>query len=198
MGRTKQLLPIGEKPAILYCVEAIFEAGVRDVVVVTGRDDAAIRSALRGHALRLVRNDDPESDMSESIRIGLRQVDASSTGVLVCLADHPLIQSETIERLLQLHAASPDKIIIPVYRGKRGHPSLFPFGMIKEIYSAITLRELISSNPDQTLFADVADEGVILDMDTEEDYRIIVEKFLEAARASQINAMGDERLTADF
>jgi molybdenum cofactor cytidylyltransferase len=177
MGRTKQLLPLGDRPAIVHAAGSVLEAGVADLVVVTGRGHEAVRLSLAQLPVRFSSNDDSESDMAESVRAGLREIDAASSGVLVCLADHPLISPGTISGILREHERSPDKIIIPVYNGKKGHPSLFPAALIQGIASAGSLRDIISGNPGLVLFFDVPDEGVLLDMDTEEDYRRLARRF---------------------
>ena len=48
--------------------------------------------------------------------------------------------------------------------------------MIKEIFSAVSLREVIRQNSKRTFFAEMPDEGVVMDMDTVEDYERITGK----------------------
>jgi len=74
------------------------------------------------------------------------------------------------------HSEDPLRIIVPLYEGRRGHPSLFPRTVIGEIFSGVDLREILRKDPDRVKYVAVADEGVILDMDTAEDYQRIYEK----------------------
>jgi CTP:molybdopterin cytidylyltransferase MocA len=67
----------------------------------------------------------------------------------------------------------PGKLIIPAFKGRRGHPSLFPVEVISGIFFVPTLRHLIREEGDRILVVDVSDEGIVLDRDTEEDYRTI-------------------------
>jgi CTP:molybdopterin cytidylyltransferase MocA len=53
---------------------------------------------------------------------------------------------------------------------------MFPVKIIHEIFSGVTLRDIIRKDAQRVRTAVVDDEGVVLDMDTEEDYRIMVEK----------------------
>jgi CTP:molybdopterin cytidylyltransferase MocA len=123
--------------------------------------------------------------MAGSVRVGLQAVDRASSGVLVCLADHPLASAGTMEALIRRHEADSSMIIIPVFRGKRGHPTLFPLGLVREVFRGLTLRDVVSGHRDKIQYIDVQDEGVILDMDTEEDYRRIM-----AVLAAQSEAGG--------
>ena len=47
----KEMLPVVDKPLIQYAVEEAYEAGIRDMVFVTGRSKRAIEDPLR-HRLR--------------------------------------------------------------------------------------------------------------------------------------------------
>ena len=174
MGRSKQLLPLGDRPVIRHCVETLILAGLEDIVVVVGAEEEGVCVVLEGLPVKYARNGKPDSEMAESVRIGLGEVEASSTGVLVFLSDHPLIRPDTVRSLVVTHEAKADIIIIPIYNGRRGHPTLFPAGVIKEIFSRTSLRDIIGAYPEKVFFLDVEDAGVALDMDTEEDYREIV------------------------
>lgn len=169
MGRPKQLLPLPDRPALRRCVESVIAGGAPEVITVIAGDSGTGR-VLDGLPVRIVCNRERDSDMAGSVRIALRGVRESVSGVLVCLADHPLISPDTVRLLLEEHAARPDRIIIPVYRERRGHPTLFPRAVISEIRSLPTLRDLIRRFEDRVLLRDVRDEGVILDMDTPGDY----------------------------
>lgn len=176
MQRTKQLLPLGEKTVIAHCAEGLINAGIGDIVVVTGKKHKSIQKALDDFPVRFAVNPHPESEMADSVRTGLGEISHSSTGILICLSDHPLISSETFRSLAFMHEKMPDKIIVPIHKGKRGHPTLFPAGVIKEIFSAVSLREVIRQNSGKTFFAEMPDEGVVMDMDTTEDYEKIIDK----------------------
>jgi molybdenum cofactor cytidylyltransferase len=178
MGRSKQLLPLGLSPVIRHCLDGIVASGLRDIVVVLGADHNGTAAVIRGMPLRTVINAVPRSDMAASIRLGLRQVDRASTGVLICLADHPLVSSETIMGLVNAHRSSPDSILIPLYQGRRGHPTLFPRKAIEDIFSVETLRDVIASRAGSVRTVDVDDEGVVLDLDTPEDYERIKRRFV--------------------
>lgn len=176
MGRPKQLLPLGDRPAIRYCCESILAAGVTGITVVIGPQGKEIAEALHGLSVDFVVNQALESEMADSIRIGLRALRDQYTGVLICLSDHALTSAETLRTLIERYREDPGKIIFPVYKGKKGHPTLLPKSVAEEIFSVKTLRDIIIRDPERTRRIDVADEGVILDMDTEEDYQNILKK----------------------
>jgi len=176
MGRLKQLLPLGDTTVIQRCLDVLILAETDDIVVVLGSGQKELMELINDYPVTIAVNEDVGSDMAESVRVGLSAIDASSTGVLICLADHPLVLPETLKFLVGTHPKEPKSIIIPVCNGRKGHPALFPKSAINEIFTGVNLREIIQSDPNRVKLVEVHDEGVIMDMDTGEDYLAITRK----------------------
>ncbi|HYA11483.1 MAG TPA: nucleotidyltransferase family protein [Thermodesulfovibrionales bacterium] len=170
MGQLKQLLPLGDKPIIRYCLDSLIDAGIEDLVVVLGPRGNEILDTIKDLPVKIVFNKNPESEMAESVRIGLRTIAESSSGVLVSLSDHPLVKADTFKKIVHCHFETPDKILIPLYEGQRGHPSLFPKIIIEEVFAGLNLRDIIHNDPNRIRLLEVKDEGIVLDIDTREDY----------------------------
>lgn len=183
MGTQKQLLLLGGKPVIRRCVDTIFASGVQDLVVVVNGSGKRIVEALEGLAVKIVRNDAADSLMADSVRVGVRALDDCCSGVLVCLSDHPVIAPETFRTLIKVHHGGTDRIIIPCHRGRRGHPALFSRTILNEVLSGGTLRDIIGKDEGRVQLIEVDDEGVLLDMDTAEDYARVREVFAMQARS---------------
>jgi len=176
MGQLKQLLLLGNKPIIRHCLDNLEAAGIENTVVVLGQRGSEILDSMKDLPVQIILNENPASEMAESVRIGLRALSESCSGVLVHLSDHPLVSVETLKNLIQCHLETPDKIIIPMYKEKKGHPSLFPKSVIYEILDGLNLRDIINKNSGRIRIINVDDEGVVLDMDTPEDYERILKK----------------------
>ncbi len=175
MGHCKQLLPLAGQPTIVRCIQTLVAAGITDIVVVTGANRDAIAAAIGHLPVRIVVNPDPDGDMASSIITGLEAVPACCRGVMICLADQPLVSAESCRRLLEQHGAAPGQIAIPFFEGKRGHPLVLPLSMAAELETGVTLRDIISRHQDRVQLVEVSDRGVLLDMDTPEDYRLMQE-----------------------
>ncbi len=171
MGTCKQLLQLGDKPVILHCLETIMASGVNEVIVVTGANGDAVAAAVEHLAVKLVRNPAIDGDMAGSVRIGLTAVSSESSGVMICLADQPLITACTCRQLLRQHAVTPEEILIPVFEGKKGHPTIFPYGLLHPFSEDMTLRDVVGKNSRRVRLIEVCDHGVALDMDTPSDYQ---------------------------
>lgn len=176
MGMSKQLLPIDDQPAVVRCIDNIRHSNIDDIVVVVNPDGGDIVKVLAAFSLTVAVNESVGSDMAESIRTGLNFVDGSSSGIFVCLSDHPLVTPATIAAMGTEHCEKPDRIIIPVYQGRKGHPTLFPRSILEDIRKYSTLRDVVGRHREKVFLLAVDDEGVVMDMDTPEDYRKILDK----------------------
>ena len=177
MGQLKQLLPLGSRTVIEHSVQALLSAEVPDIVVVIGPQGADVSSAIEYLSVAVAVNPDSSSDMAASVRVGLNALKDHTSSVLVCPVDHPLVLPETIKRLLSLQQKNPDAIIIPSHNRRRGHPTLFPRNIILEIFESSSLRDIVSRNEPLIEYLDVQDPGVVLDMDTPEDYALILQEY---------------------
>jgi len=177
MGRPKQLLPLGDRTVIEHCIRTIIEAGIKDVVVVVGPDAGDITTAIHAFPVKTVINERRESEMAESVRTGLHVVDPASTGILVCLVDHPLVMPDTLRALTEFHEKYPESVVIPSFKRRRGHPTLFPLRIIREIQTQCTLRDVINDHEKEIVYLNADDEGVLLDMDEPGDYEMILGRF---------------------
>jgi len=113
----------------------------------------------------------------ESVRVGLNALDRSSTGVLICLSDHPVVTADTYRALMKEYRKEPDRIVVPRYVGKKGHPTLFPRKLVDKVCTGLNLREIQQRHSDRILFIQVEDEGVITDVDTMDDYQRLLLKY---------------------
>lgn len=173
MGSCKQLLPLGDGTVIARCLDALVKGGVGEIVVIVSEDGQAVAEAVRCYSVRTVVNPEPEGDMASSVRAGRDALTAAASGVVVSLCDYPLVSATTITSLIAEHEGSPDSIVIPCYAGRRGHPLLFPRTILDELTVDLILRDLVRRDPDRILLIEVADPGVLHDMDTPEDYHRI-------------------------
>jgi len=173
MGSCKQLLPLGDSTVIKRCIGALVTGGAGEVVVVVSEKGSDVAEAVRAYPVRVVVNPEPEGDMASSVRAGRDALTAEVSGVIVSLCDYPLVAEGTITSLITEHGVSPGRIIIPCYQERRGHPLLFPRTILNELATEMILRDLVRREPNRIRFLDVDDPGVLIDMDTPEDYHRI-------------------------
>jgi molybdenum cofactor cytidylyltransferase len=181
MGQSKPLLPLDGKPFICHCIDALASSDIKDIAVVLGKNSEIMEKALTGYQARVLINSDAASDMAQSVRVGLSGLCASGmpfSGILISLSDHPMVHSETLKTLITIHSKKPEAILIPAFKGKRGHPTLFPMTILSEILTSGTLRDVVNRDPGRVRTLEVMDEGVIMDIDTIDDYEMAVKKLM--------------------
>ncbi|HXE96998.1 MAG TPA: nucleotidyltransferase family protein, partial [Dongiaceae bacterium] len=180
MGSCKQLLPLGGSTVISRCVEALCTGGASSILVVVAEEGNGVAEAVQGFPVRIVVNQEKDGDMASSVRAGRDALTEETSGVIVSLCDYPLVSAGTITGLIARHRDSPGRIIIPRHGERRGHPLLFPRTVLNELADDRTLRDLVRRDPGRICCHDVDDPGVLVDMDTPDDYRrirVMMERF---------------------
>ncbi len=173
MGAFKQLLPIAGKTFIEQCADTLLASRVDEVIVVTGHRGAEVQGQLRNRPVKFAHNADYRKGMSGSIQCGLAAVSASAQAVLLALGDQPLVQPDTINRLLAVYRQTRACIVAPVYRGKRGHPIILDMGLREEILQLDAdqgLKQVVHAHLAQIQHVMVDSEAVLVDFDLPEEY----------------------------
>ena len=174
MGGVKQLLLLGKERMIEASLGNLLTSRVDEVIVVLGFAVDEIRPFVLGKGrVRVVINSEFELGMSSSIQCGLRAVAPRCTGVLIALADQPFIPTAVINTLIERFTAGDKGIVLPVYRGQRGHPVILSRTYEPELLALrgdAGGREIVRNHPEDCLEVDVDVRGVVMDIDVPEDY----------------------------
>ncbi len=175
MGRPKQLLPVGKSTMAARVVTALLDAGVTGLVIVTREELLDALGLPTGPRVHVAFNEDTESEMIDSIRIGITALkqrnQSSSDGILVVPADMPLISSMSFATCLKAFVADPQRIVVASHEGRRGHPIIFPASyasVVDELKGG--LRELLDRFPGQIGIVAVDDPGSTRDVNTPAEY----------------------------
>src|SRR5207302_7059174 len=84
----------------------------------------------------IVINHEWEKGQLSSIHAALRSLPADTTGMLLCPVDHPLVSASLVGSLIDAFLATRAPVVVPTYRGRRGHPVIFSATVYDEILSA--------------------------------------------------------------
>lgn len=171
MGCEKVLLPFGRSTVLGTVLARLAALEVSRTVVVLRPEMPAAEEAARAGDAEVVVNPHPEDEMLVSIRLGVERIAGTVDAVFVWPADHPAVSTETL-RLLAA-AGSRETAVLPVYRGRRGHPALVGTELlagITEIPSNAGLRFLWRDRADAVRELAVDDPGVVEDLDDPDAY----------------------------
>lgn len=167
----KMTLPLGSKTVLEHAIDGM-SPFVERVTVVTGWQAERIQRLLAGRAgVVLVHNARYREGMFSSVCAGVAEVRGKRFFLLP--GDQPLVPAQVYARLL----AAEGPAILPTYRGKKGHPVLLDRSLVPEILAqpaGTTLRDVIHRADYTTV--EVGDEGILIDLDTAEDYQAILER----------------------
>ncbi len=171
--QNKLLQNIDGKPIIRLTVESVCDAGLAQVVVVTGDDTDAVKMALSGLPVEYVENATPWAGMGTSLAAGANAVEADTPAVFIVLGDMPKLSPKTFTALSKaIDNDNGHDIAVPVYDGRRGHPVLFGrryLTALRALNADQGARAILKANPERIRATPVDDPGTVLDIDTPED-----------------------------
>ena len=172
-GAFKPLLPFGTTTVIEAAIESLKVGGVPDIIVVTGFKSEALRPVLARCGVREVVNPHPQLGMFSSVLTGATAIDDDAQGVLILPGDMPLVQPSTIRALIDNFFENGADVLYPTFLGRRGHPPIISRRCLTgNLPPGLPggLRTLLQAFEATTRELPVQDEGILIDIDTQDEY----------------------------
>ena len=173
MGAFKPLLDLGGRTAIDRVMSIYASVGVTDIHVVTGHRSATVQDALGSRTVNLVHNPDHAAGMFSSVSIGVQALPDRTDMFFVHPVDIPLVRPHTLTRLMEAGRKHAPAVVYPTFDDRRGHPPLIRRSLGEAIRAHDGkggLRAVLDRFDNEARDVAVADCGVLLDMDTPDDY----------------------------
>jgi molybdenum cofactor cytidylyltransferase len=173
MGRPKAGLRFDGKTFFARVLEGLTAASLDPIVVVVGAHRAALTGALGSPDV--IVNRDPARGQISSLRLALRHLSApggAASGAVIALVDHPLVAGSTVAALVRAAQAADQPILVPTYRGRRGHPVVFMRAVWDELLATPDergARAVVRRDPGRVCEVPVDDAGILVDVDTPAD-----------------------------
>ncbi len=169
-GGAKLVARIGDDVLLDRTLRSLLDAGVdRAIVVVAPGADLGAARLLADPRVRTVVNPDPSRGMFSSIHAGLTIADGDP--ILVLPADMPFISSATVAGVMAA-CAKAQRIVVPVWNGRRGHPVAFPASLHAAVLlapSESTLKDALAGTGAERFDLQVDDDGILRDVDVPGD-----------------------------
>jgi septum formation protein len=177
MGSPKALLPLGNRTFLTHLIDVVEASRARPILVVLGHE--AGRVAREGglnarHGVEVLVNPGYRAGMLSSILAGLRRLPQDTDGLLLFLVDHPRVSPSLVNRLIAQFDESRAPVVLPVFRGRRGHPVLFSRSVFSELAQAppaVGARQVVWNHAAEVVEVPTEEPGVVEDIDTPERYR---------------------------
>ena len=191
-GRPKQLLRLKDKCLIEWVLDAAINSKLSRVVLVVGCAHQKVLQALpeklQHSKLSIEINPEYKKGQSHSLRVGLSKVKDDFPAVMFLLGDQPMLNSATINILLERFWADDKDVCVPIYRGKRKTPAIFGrrfYTQLMGIRGDMGARQLIDENPDRVLTVEMDNPLCFLDIDTPQDYENLLPQIRKSERGSR-------------
>jgi molybdenum cofactor cytidylyltransferase len=193
MGRPKLLLPFRGTTVIETLLGCLLASKVDRVLVVLGAAAPQIREKIKRFPVETVFNRRFRRGMLSSVQCGLAALPGSVRAAAIVLGDQPAIPVAIVDSLIDAYKRTKKGIVVPVFRGARGHPLLLDLRFRPEVMTldpAVGLRQLLTRHPDEICEVRISSPGVLSDIDNPADYLAALK--IGQARKRRHHDIGDE------
>jgi len=184
MGADKALLPwppamAGQPPS----KNTFLSAAIRSlslstdfIVVVAGKNEAAVAPVAYAEGASIVVNPDPDRGQFSSLQIGLHEVlNRGRDAAMITLVDRPPAKSATIQILREAFEAAGNGVwaVVPEFSGTHGHPYVAGRELMEAFLQAApgaTARDIEHAHQAHIVYVPVDDPLVAVNINTPEDY----------------------------
>jgi molybdenum cofactor cytidylyltransferase len=176
MGQTKQLLDWEGRTILQRVLENLSRSRVDEVTLVLGHEAERILQALDTRRVKVAINKNYKEGMITSIRQGLASLNDQVEAFFIVLADQPAVGPEIFDRLISefRRITPPKNIVLPAFRGRRGHPALFSAKYQEEAFRIegdVGFRRVLQEHPEEILTVEMDTDSILQDIDTPDDYQ---------------------------
>lgn len=179
----KPLMRIGSRTLLELLIESYRTAGIEDIFVVVGYNADMIVEYLADKNVTTVLNKNYADGMFTSVQTGIKAAGENGNEcVLMTPVDIPMIPPYIIKAVLKAHYENPGYFTVPCYEGKKGHPLCIPDEFYAEILASDGengLKSVTSRHEDKFIKISTHAEGIVLDMDTPEAYKNLLNFYNE-------------------
>lgn len=169
MGQTKQLLPWGNRTVLGQTIQHVQQSDVDDILVITGHEAEGVTAVAQ--AARIPTRFNPDyatGEMLSSLKTAVAHLQGHTDGVLVMLADQPMVLPDTLNQIIAPFRQGISQLIAPVRNGRRGNPVLIGSQFFDELLALPTddaPRTLLKRHADQLHLVEVGTDSILRDLD---------------------------------
>ncbi|UCG46639.1 MAG: nucleotidyltransferase family protein [Phycisphaerales bacterium] len=175
MGRPKPLLRFEDTTFLGHIVSVLGHCDVEATTVVLGAEAETIGASVDLSGVKVVINEDYRMGQLSSLIAGMSGMSPETEAIVLCLVDHPFVTVEVVNRIVSKFRETGSRIIVPVFHGERGHPTLFARALFEELLNAPQdegARHVLYSNEQSVLELETSEKGILIGIDTPDDYEL--------------------------
>ena len=179
MDKTKQLLPFKNKPLLSHVIENARQSNLYETIVVLGHCADEIKKTVDFSGTKTIINSEYLKGQSTSLMKGFENISPVCDAAMFLLGDQPLINPSTLNTIIQAFNTSKSPITIPYYNNIRGNPVIIArslFHELKLLSGDTGPRILFKKFQKFILKVPIADNVILIDVDTKADYKKLISK----------------------
>ncbi|AFA49464.1 DVU_1551 family NTP transferase [Acetobacterium woodii] len=195
MDGFKPLLEFESETALEKVVKAHQQAGIEEIIVVLGYRAEVLMPYVKKAAITAVINENYDQGMYTSIIKGISQLSEDVDGFFIHPVDIPLVKTQSLKKLRDFFEKTDKGIVYPCFFDKRGHPPLIDSrykNVIIDNKEDGGLKKLLGNYQNDAINLPLADEAILMDMDTRLDYqKLLVYSSRKAPNLRECEALLD-------
>jgi molybdenum cofactor cytidylyltransferase len=178
MGVPKQLLMYKNRSLLQISIDAAALSKTQYQLLVLGEKYAQILSEIKLGKMEVIVNSKWQKGMASTLKLGLEYVveKGDFDQIVVILCDQPFITSELIDQLISTQNSTGKGIVACHYKETNGVPVLFTkkyYPELLKLNGQEGAKKIIYEHSNDLALVDF--ELGIIDIDTREDYRDLIE-----------------------
>lgn len=169
--RDKLLADFDGDPLVRHAARTLTDADLGPIAAVVGPESTAVGDSLAGLDIAVVETPEAAAGQSTSVRRGVAWARERADAAVFALGDMPLVDSETVDRLVAAYNDGRGSALAAGYEERRGNPVLFDerhFDALAAL-DGDTGGHGVFEGADDAAVVGTGDPGVRVDVDTPGD-----------------------------
>jgi molybdenum cofactor cytidylyltransferase len=179
MYQQKLLLPFQDKTIIETVIDHATLSVDKNIIIVLGSHREEIVSQIGNRSVNYCVNESFMEGMLSSVICGYRALPENAGATLIFLGDQPQIPKKVSNIVIEAWHQNDKGIVIPTFKGKRGHPCLIETKYryeIEQLDPEKGLRMLAQKFKNDVFEVECNIPEILRDIDTPEEYKQEINK----------------------
>tara|TARA_Y100000590_G_scaffold467330_1_gene645860 strand:+ start:899 stop:1480 length:582 start_codon:yes stop_codon:yes gene_type:complete len=172
LGENKLIKDVKGIPLIKCALNNILKSNVNEIIIILGYQNETIEKLIdKTSRVKFVFNSNYKEGISSSIKKGIKNLSEKNEAFFISLGDMPSINYNTYNQLIKY--SKDKKVIVPLFKGQKGNPVLFPKSFEKKLLSIegdSGAKKMLEINKKEVLNLEIDDPGIIKDLDVPSDF----------------------------
>lgn len=175
LGVPKQLLEWQAKPMISFILDLLINIGFYSIIVVIGANSNAIKQSIGRKNIKFISNPFWQKGIGTSIKAGIKATPKNVNAAIIFVVDQPYLNTNLINKLIEVYIDEKVQIVAPFVNGIQTNPVLFDrsvFNALMKLNDGEGAKNILKTY--QLKLLKWEDKKLLIDVDTIEDYQILI------------------------